>query len=174
MLLESAESFVPSIKKSVYWVQNHLFTSVSSLIEDRKAILQDDSSILKGFNCRKIVEYSIKKFNSITPKYTLTHFLPVPYICVNWIYSALLQIMACPLFGTEPLSGPMLGYCQLDPQEQISVKFQSKFIHFHSRKCIWNCCLRNGGHFVQGAMSWIKLSSKHNLVGGNEEIKCKS
>ena len=28
------------------------------------------------------------------------------------------------------------------------MKLQSKFIHFHSRKSIWNCLLENGGHFV--------------------------
>ena len=27
-------------------------------------------------------------------------------------------------------------------------EFQSQFIHFHSRKCIWKCCLGNYGHFV--------------------------
>ena len=32
----------------------------------------------------------------------------------QWIGSALVQIMACPLFGTKPLSKPMLVYCQLD------------------------------------------------------------
>ena len=32
----------------------------------------------------------------------------------QWIRSALVQIMACRLFGTKPLSKPMLGYCQLD------------------------------------------------------------
>ena len=31
------------------------------------------------------------------------------------IGSALVQIMACRLFGAKPLSKPMLGYCQLDP-----------------------------------------------------------
>ena len=39
------------------------------------------------------------------------------------IGSALVQIMACRLFGAKPLSKPMLGYCQLDPREQTSVKF---------------------------------------------------
>ena len=34
------------------------------------------------------------------------------------IGSALVQIMACRLFGAKPLSKPNLGYCQLDPQEQ--------------------------------------------------------
>ena len=33
----------------------------------------------------------------------------------QWIRSALVQIMACRLFGAKPLSKPMLGYCQLDP-----------------------------------------------------------
>ena len=32
----------------------------------------------------------------------------------QWIGSALVQIMACHLFGAKPLSKPMLDYCQLD------------------------------------------------------------
>ena len=54
---------------------------------------------------------------------------------------SLVQIMACHLFGAKPLSEPMLYYCQLDSLEQTSVKLYSKFKHFHSRKCIWKCCL---------------------------------
>ena len=72
----------------------------------------------------------------------------------QWIGSALIQIMACSLFGTKPLSKQVLGYCQLDPKEQTSVKFESKYKTFHSRKCIWlKRSLRNGGHFVRGEMS---------------------
>ena len=33
----------------------------------------------------------------------------------QWIGSALVQIMACHLFGAEPLSKPILGYFQLNP-----------------------------------------------------------
>ena len=33
----------------------------------------------------------------------------------QWVGSPLAQIMAYPLFGTEPLSKPMLVYCHLDP-----------------------------------------------------------
>ena len=33
----------------------------------------------------------------------------------QWIGSALVQIMACPLFSTKPLSEPVLGYCQVNP-----------------------------------------------------------
>ena len=32
----------------------------------------------------------------------------------QWIGSALVQIIACPLFGAKPLSKPKLCYCQLD------------------------------------------------------------
>ena len=34
-----------------------------------------------------------------------------PYMC-QWMKSALVQIMACCLFGAEPLSEPNHGYCQ--------------------------------------------------------------
>ena len=59
----------------------------------------------------------------------------------------IVQIMACRLFGTKPLSEPMLPYCQLDPNEHILVKFYQDFKSFHLRKCTWNSRLRNGVHF---------------------------
>ena len=70
-----------------------------------------------------------------------------------WIGSALVQIIACCLDGAKPLSEPMLTYCQLDPKEHISMKFYFKFKYFHLRKCVWICCLRNWGLFVQGG--WV-------------------
>ena len=70
-----------------------------------------------------------------------------------WNGSALVQIMAYHLDGAQPLSEPMLTYCQLEPKEDISMKFYLKLKYFLSRKCIWACCLRNGSHFVQGEMS---------------------
>ena len=39
----------------------------------------------------------------------------------QWIGSALVQIMACRLFGAKPLSKPMLHCCQLGRYELISV-----------------------------------------------------
>ena len=59
----------------------------------------------------------------------------------QWTGSTLVQIMACHLFGAKLLSKPMLGYCQLGSWEQVSVKFESEFYHFHSRKGIWKFCL---------------------------------
>ena len=45
------------------------------------------------------------KINSCSPSAT---YMP------QWIRSAMVQIIACRLFGAKPLSKPMLGYCQLD------------------------------------------------------------
>ena len=45
----------------------------------------------------------------------LTHLPPSAAYMYKWIRSALVQIMACHLFGAKSLSKPMLGYCQLDP-----------------------------------------------------------
>ena len=59
----------------------------------------------------------------------------------QWIGSSLVKVMASRLFGAKPLPEPMLDYCQLDSWEQVSVKFESEFDHFHSRKCIWKCSL---------------------------------
>ena len=58
--------------------------------------------------------------------------------------------MACRLFGTETLSKPMLGYYQLDPQQQTSV-ITKLFIHENASE---NIVCQNGGHFVQEEMSF--------------------
>ena len=34
------------------------------------------------------------------------------------------------------------------------MKFQTKSKHFHSRKCIWKCGRRNGGHLVSASMCY--------------------
>ena len=40
------------------------------------------------------------------------------------------------------------------------MKFQLEYKHFYSRKCIWKCRLRNGGHFVQGGGGSADMPSK--------------
>ena len=77
-----------------------------------------------------------------------------------WTGPALFQVMACCLSGAKPLPESMLPYCQLDHWEQTSVKFKLKWKNFHSSKFVWKCCLRNGGHFVQGETSWPNLCCK--------------
>ena len=46
---------------------------------------------------------------------------------IQWIESALIQIMACRLFRTKPLSEPMQGYCQLIGMKfyEILIKIQT-------------------------------------------------
>ena len=106
------------------------------------AILPDDLAIVGvGFN----VSISINSPHPTQPN--PTH--PRAAYMRQWSESTLVQIMACRLFGAKPLSKPTVGYCQLDPKEQTSVKFWSQYKTFHSRKCIWKCRLRNGDNFVQ-------------------------
>ena len=69
------------------------------------------------------------------------HLTSLVWVCVLWLPESLMDLSAL--------------CCQLDPKEQTSVTFQSKFNHFHSRKCIWKCHLRNWGHFVQ--WEWDEL-----------------
>ena len=97
----------------------------------------------------------------------------------QWIGSALVQIMACHLFGAKPLSKPFLGYCQLYPKEQTSVKFLLKYETFHSRKYIWKYRLRNGGHFVWGR--WVNrmignqcMNSRLAIITGSVSVKYES
>ena len=75
----------------------------------------------------------------------------------QWGRTALAQVMACRLLDTKPLPEPMLIYCQLEPSGQLSMKIESQFLHFHSRICVWKCCLRNGSHLVQGR--WVNIQS---------------
>ena len=91
----------------------------------------------------------LNKFINLCCSYYLTHLPLVLHICIcksgqHW----LVQIMACHLFGAKPLSKPIVGYCQLEPLQQTSVKFSSKCKAFHSWKCISKYHLWNGGHFV--------------------------
>ena len=73
----------------------------------------------------------------------------------QWLMPTLVERMACRLNGAKP-SEPMLGYCQLDSWEQISVKFESKFHHFHSRKCFRNCRLPRCQPFCPGGDELIQ------------------
>ena len=72
--------------------------------------------------------------------------------------------MACRLFGAKPLPEPVLTYCQVDPCEQTSVKFESKCKTFQSWKCIRKCGLQKGGHFVRGEMSQLFVNGSEIFI----------
>ena len=65
--------------------------------------------------------------------------------------------MACRLFGTKtlPEPGTSLNQCWLIANWTLGNKvrwnLKSKFIHFHSRKCNWKCCLLNWRPFCPWA-----------------------
>ena len=105
----------------------------------------------------------------------LTHLPLVPHIC-QWTGSSLVQVMACCLFGTKPLPETMLPVCQLNPWEQISMKFLSEFYHFHSRKCIWKCCLPQWRPLCSGgdelSSKYRKTSSKSRTKSRNLNVSC--
>ena len=91
-------------------------------------------------------------FCSIWMMYINSYPLSAVYM-LQWTGSALVQVMAWRRTGDKPLPEPALIYCQLDHWQKLSVKIESKFQHFHSKKCVWICCLRNCVHFVQGDMN---------------------
>ena len=56
----------------------------------------------------------------------------------RWTGSALVQVMACRLFGTKPLPEPMLNYYQFNPQQQTSAKLEPKYILFIDENALEN------------------------------------
>ena len=48
--------------------------------------------------------------------------------------------MASRMFSTKPLSEPVLAYCELDPCEDISVKFESNTTTFIQDNLLENVC----------------------------------
>ena len=89
---------------------------------------------------------------------------------LQWIVSALVQIMACRLFEAKPLPEPMLAYCQLDSWEQISVKFEFEILSFSFKKMylkIWSdkmaAILSRGRWVKQGRICPTRQQEVENL-----------
>ena len=77
----------------------------------------------------------------------------------HWTGSSLVHVMACRLFVLKSLPEPMLAYCRMNSWERISMKFASKFHHFHSKKCIWNCHMSKWQPFCPG-IDELKIHNK--------------
>ena len=69
------------------------------------------------------------------------------------IWSALVQIMACCLFGTKLLSKPMLGYCQLD-KLQWNFNQNTKFF-IHGNAPDYTICKMKA---IVSRKKWVKMS----------------
>ena len=98
---------------------------------------------------RSMIIYSIYSSQEIL---TLNSSPPSAAYMRQRTESAVVQVIACRLFIAKPLPETMLAYCQLDTWKQISVKFESEFYHFHSRKCIWNSRLPKWRPCCQGRL----------------------
>ena len=75
----------------------------------------------------------------------------------QWTWSTLVQIMACRLSSTKPLSNAdflSIGTLGISFSEILIGRKKSYW-----SKCIWNCCLRKVGHFVSASMSSDRLQS---------------
>ena len=110
------------------------------------------------FNKKNALENVVCEMASILSRPQCVNSLRLrnAYMC-HQTRPSLVQIMSCRLFGDKPLPKPVLGYCQLDYCEYISVKFWLKYNNFHSGKVIWNCRLQNWGPFCFGLSVFIKL-----------------
>ena len=79
-------------------------------------------------------------FNCQSTLTTITLSPPIAAYMHQWIGTALVQIMACRLFGVKPLSKPMLGYCQLDAYEQTSAPpWSTRENNQFMRYIFWDC-----------------------------------
>ena len=114
-----------------------------------------------NFSCLKVVKDKIwaGKFSNLNSSPPSAAYMR------QWIGSALVQIMACRLFGAKPLSKPLLGYCQLNPQEQTSSetlikiqKFSFTKIHLKISSAKWWPFCRGGDEL----MHWLQGSSPSN------------
>ena len=74
-------------------------------------------NVLTYLNTTLEYKHNMKRYKFWNSQVPLTHLPLVPYICM-WTGSALLQVMACHLFGAKPFPEPMLTYWPLDPKEQ--------------------------------------------------------
>ena len=82
----------------------------------------------------------------------------------QWTGSALVQIMACPLFGVKPLSKPTLGYCQyywnLRSKLQWNLNKKPKlFIH---ENALENVVFKMAAILSRGR--WVKECTNHPLM----------
>ena len=80
---------------------------------------------------------------------TLNSLRPSDMYRNQYTMPSLVQVIACCLFGTQPLSETMLAYWWLDTWEQISVKCESQCNNFKAKIWSWKCCMQFPMHFLR-------------------------
>ena len=79
--------------------------------------------------------------------------------------------MACRLFSVKPLPEPMMIYCQLDPQENISVTFKPEFkkIYFKMSSAKMAAILPRGDEFFRVCTyKWERSKTMKQLIDLND------
>ena len=102
--------------------------------------------------------------NSLRPRDTYMH---------HQTRALLVQIMACCLFDTKPLSEPMLVYCEMEPWKHIFSEMSIKLQHFSLRKMKisfanrWSISLGLNVLTQWGRVTHICISKPSNIVSDN-------
>ena len=104
--------------------------------------LGKDCSMLVAFTCQDGLKLT-GRWSPITPSST-AYMRP-------WIGSALVQIMACRLFGAKPLHEPMMGYYHIGTiKNKLQWNFNPNTELFIQENVFESVVCQNGRHFVPG------------------------
>ena len=106
--------------------------------------------IFKGSVCIKLALHAdyFGNISSCVKRTFNSFFSNVAYIH-RWTESALVQVMACRLFGANPLPEPMLAYGQMTLGNKFQWNLNRYFIGFIAEDAFQNAICQNGYHFVQ-------------------------
>ena len=89
---------------------------------------------------------------------------PPSVACMHqWTGSALVQIMACRLFGAKPLPEPVLTYCQLVPWEQTSMNYNQNTKLFIHEYAFENVVCKMAAILFRGR--WVKHCDSCDRIG---------
>ena len=109
-----------------------------------------------------------------------TRMWPCDTHTCRWPGSSLDQIMACHLFGAKPLSKPMLGSCQFDPNihpfNEILFEIQKLSFNKMHLKIVLKMLI------ILSRPPWVKISSvervtvvtRYTCVCANSQLRCVS
>ena len=121
--------------------ETHLWTINCSMVSD---IRLNNNTIKRHINflVLNFIKYIYFLHNIIFSSSTVL-YLP------NWGQVTHICVSNLTIIGLD--NGLSLGQCQAIIWINTG-KFQSKLIHFLSRKCTWKCCLEKGSHLVSASM----------------------
>ena len=117
-------------------------------------------SVPKHYLSARFCDLVIRHFVSYqidTPVF-LEHIKPVHTTLPNWVIIGPSNGLSS-MFSTNILPEPIMTYCQLDLSERTSVKFESKFKHFHRGKCVAIDVYKM--HTILSRFQGVNIISKH-------------